>query len=495
MALDMWGIGVHPSPTAAARLWARSTVTGALTLIINGQTFTGDTLNPSVDDGTGTVSATGLLPNTSYTFTLSCAGDSVSGVLKTMPGNDSDTFDFCVTSCSALNGKGKSANGAMVAQNPAFIANLGDMMYINAGAASYVSAWGEAPVNYNGSVSQGKNADTYRVIWRQSLKHSDAKMCHQAVPTLYMPDDHEYGGDNWDHSLANAWYVGCSAVSMNSPVAGVDCTPNADRDYPSTSTQADCDDYWLAANTAAANYLKGNPPHGDGQSPNKPSLAQAGTPASNYPVRYTRFTAGSAEFFLLDSLSYRSPVRATDNASKTMLGATQKQWLKDRLAACAKTFAIILCPKKTYANNGDNTDSWFAGGTNTGYQTELNEILDYISAKSGFVNPNLTVVWFTGDSHLAAAIYDDTKGHVCLNGSPAGAPTGNTPSAVTGKNRYLGGLHTQACKQYFNIAHGRIVGTQRIELWLRDAAGARMWSGYVNAGENILRYPAVQAAI
>ena len=79
---------------------------------------------------------------------------------------------------------------------------------------------------------------------------------------------------------------------------------------------------------------------------------------------------GLADFFLLDTRQYRSPSRAYDDSSKTMLGDEQKAWLKDELRKSSAPLKIIFSP--TPFNSRTDSDSWF------GYRTERQEINGFI---------------------------------------------------------------------------------------------------------------------
>jgi phosphodiesterase/alkaline phosphatase D-like protein len=53
------------------------------------------------------------------------------------------------------------------------------------------------------------------------------------------------------------------------------------------------------------------------------------------------FVIGRVRFILLDNRSYRTPNSATDNSSKTRLGATQKAWLKSELLAATEPLIVV----------------------------------------------------------------------------------------------------------------------------------------------------------
>lgn len=83
---------------------------------------------------------------------------------------------------------------------------------------------------------------------------------------------------------------------------------------------------------------------------------------------YQTFTVGRVRFILLDVRSERSPNGNTDNSSKTMLGTTQKQWLKDTLDDATEP-CIVLCTIGPW--NGSLEDNWGS------FSTERQELAEY----------------------------------------------------------------------------------------------------------------------
>lgn len=96
------------------------------------------------------------------------------------------------------------------------------------------------------------------------------------------------------------------------------------------------------------------------------------------------------EVFILDTRQYRSPARQPDTVGKTMLGAAQKAWLKQALAASTATFKVIGT-SVTLKYHG--ADSW------EGYTTERSELFDFIRE-----NTIRGVVFLAADVHYAAVI-------------------------------------------------------------------------------------------
>jgi alkaline phosphatase D len=138
--------------------------------------------------------------------------------------------------------------------------------------------------------------------------------------------------------------------------------------------------------------------NGDGNNPFKESAFRAfrsywanptygldGTPGVFFEYHY-----GGVDFFLLDGRYYRDPNYAPDVAGKTMLGPTQKAWLKDRLRASKAPFKIIATGGGWTISKGPGGDSWAS------FLTERNELFDFIRDER--ING---VVLLSGDTHVA----------------------------------------------------------------------------------------------
>jgi hypothetical protein len=117
-------------------------------------------------------------------------------------------------------------------------------------------------------------------------------------------------------------------------------------------------------------------------------------------------------FIVVDERSFKSSNSATDNSSKTMLGSTQKQWLKDTITAATEPviFWVGDAPWTGAASSPD--DEWFA------YNTERQELGAFFAASGK------NIIRLGGDMHAVAA--DD--GSNSVGGIPVlqAAPWGNT---------------------------------------------------------------------
>lgn len=116
------------------------------------------------------------------------------------------------------------------------------------------------------------------------------------------------------------------------------------------------------------------------------------------PVRYQRWRWGAhVECFLLDTRSHRSASADLDDAGKTMLGAAQRAWLLDGLAASRATFKLVFTTVPL--DFGHGFDHW------AGYTTERDAILDALAdaAIPGVVFLSADQHWFATQEHRHGA--------------------------------------------------------------------------------------------
>lgn len=90
-----------------------------------------------------------------------------------------------------------------------------------------------------------------------------------------------------------------------------------------------------------------------------------------WPACFYNFTMGDVEFFMLDGRFYRTNPNAEN---PTMLGPTQKAWLKDVLAKSTATFKVIASPVPwAFESKTDAKDTW------NGFHDERNEIFNFLT--------------------------------------------------------------------------------------------------------------------
>mmetsp|Transcript_27179 Transcript_27179/g.39799 ORF Transcript_27179/g.39799 Transcript_27179/m.39799 type:complete len:650 (-) Transcript_27179:345-2294(-) len=191
-------------------------------------------------------------------------------------------------------------------------------------------------------------------------------------------------------------------------------------------------------------------------------------PTYNLPTDaiYHKFPIGDAEFFVLDTRSQRDPDLNPDTADKSVLGATQKQWLFDGLVSSERTWKIVISSisANTSAQTHDNIDHWMASFT-----TEAQEIRVFLE-ENNLVDTTFMV---SGDLHTGGGIDDGTNngwGIVELGVAHTNLAAGNGANlgtwnyGVTSGNNGNGGFATIR------------ITSDEIELQTRNAEGdTRQW--------------------
>lgn len=169
----------------------------------------------------------------------------------------------------------------------------------------------------------------YDTVFRQSRQAA----LYKDTPTAYVWDDHDYANDNSNASAAGH-NAACSVYRQRVP------------HYP------------LADATVTA------------------------------PINHS-FEIGRVLFLVTDQRSAASPNSATDNSSKTMLGAAQKAWFKSQISAATGKLIVWVCPR-LFASCpvAATADHW------GGFSTERAELVDFIKA-----NAHGRVVVLSADWH------------------------------------------------------------------------------------------------
>ena len=380
MALVQWWRGIGAADGEVVFVF-RVDADATPSVSIGNEVFAGDAIVAANNGGIGAVRCTGL---SAGTYSASLRLDGVAVGTADVVVRSSDVAVIAGASCASFNIDTPAFRDIATRHGADVFHAMGDWPYSDnptSGAAQ--SAWGYSlqSVLYDGSASNW--FDHMHRMWAVP----GFAFLGQRAGLGVMPDDHEWGND-WDHSLTV-----CNAIK-------------ADR----AADQAAADALWHVGNQVALAYSSGNPPNTDsGADAEKPSEAAAGTAVSNYPARYFRYTRGPVEVFVLDCISHKSPKAATDNASKTMLGANQKAWLKARLSASSAPWKLIVSGKSFWKGTGSNNpDDWAAS-----YTTERDELLDYVET-----NEIKNVVIMSGDKHMPFVSYHAATGIIEVRPCP-----------------------------------------------------------------------------
>jgi phosphodiesterase/alkaline phosphatase D-like protein len=123
-----------------------------------------------------------------------------------------------------------------------------------------------------------------------------------------------------------------------------------------------------------------------------------------FPSRNPRYhTVGwgsHVQIWLLEGRDYRSPNRMKDGSEKTILGAAQKNWLKETLRASRATFKLVFSPTPILGPDRPNKKDNHA---NESFAHEGRELRTFLGDVDG-------VVLFCGDRHWQYASVDETTG-------------------------------------------------------------------------------------
>jgi len=129
------------------------------------------------------------------------------------------------------------------------------------------------------------------------------------------------------------------------------------------------------------------------------------------PGVYFKFSRGDIDFFMLDNRYHRSPNRAPDDGTKTMLGAAQLAWLKRELLASRAKVKFIASGSEWEPNG--HLDSW------TSFARERDEIFGFLREHD---LPG--VIFLSGDRHFTGA-YQIGGRFIEITSGPLGSRTTN----------------------------------------------------------------------
>jgi phosphodiesterase/alkaline phosphatase D-like protein len=257
-------------------------------------------VGPSTADGDGVVrfAVSGLDPATDYHYAVEVAGelDLVrTGSFRT-PATGPMSFSVAAGACARSSTNGKVFEAIHDARPLLFLA-AGDIH-----SANIVE----------------DDPDLFREALDESLTRPAPSQLYRSTPTVYVFDDHDFGGN--------------------------------DADSTSPSRPAVLEVY--------RQYV-----------PSYPLVDDPGA------AIYHAFTMGRVRFIVTDTRSDRSPKGDLDGPGKTMLGTEQKQWFKDELLAAKSRYPVIVWvnPDPWIGEAGAGEDSW------AGYATERAELADFIA--------------------------------------------------------------------------------------------------------------------
>lgn len=370
-------------------LWARGNMAGDLKFeVAVNDTFEDDVLAETVavsqeNDFTGEVKIEGLAAGRPYVYRVSLAAnnqtsetsDLVEGQFTTAPAPDTAAaFDFVFGAC--LGGQGYCRDpetgwaifNTMLAEAPDFFLITGDSIYASGACPT--------PDNVAGAEAPAQDLAGFRARYRYHLEDESYANFLAQTPIYVSWDDHEVRDD----------YSGLALSSQN-PQRLLDGRQAFFEYWPVSPAVSDSDAH--AAPTGETDLYR----------------------------LYRQIAYGAqAEFFILDTRSYRDPNVNWDPhprtiQPKTMLGEAQFAWLQAGLAASEATWKFVVTSVPLSYPTGfpqpevDGRDSWANFTEKSGYENELLALLFYIETQD--ID---NVIFLTGDTHWPFAMsYDPDR--------------------------------------------------------------------------------------
>ncbi len=127
-----------------------------------------------------------------------------------------------------------------------------------------------------------------------------------------------------------------------------------------------------------------------------------------------RFSAGLADFWILDQRLHKSDPAMPDSQEKTLLGAAQREWLLRTLSASRAPFKVVCSPCTLAPLKANERDGSWAAGFTAERDLLLSHVAERVSGRTLFV---------TGDTHWTM-VYD-RDGLFEARPCPLGIPTPN----------------------------------------------------------------------
>lgn len=168
----------------------------------------------------------------------------------------------------------------------------------------------------------------------------------RGVRVYWEGDDHQLIGNNWDHTVAR--------LNDQHPPT------------PPATTPQEVLTAWRSAVNGTARIEAGFDNPRRRRNPRDMPSAMAGVPGAtpgDFPIRYFSVDFGPPEartrFVKLDCVSYKSPLDAADDGTKTMLGRTQKAWRRAVTAdAVRRGHAQVIMVSSKDLFGLQNDDGW-----------------------------------------------------------------------------------------------------------------------------------------
>ena len=362
-------------------IFLRTDTTGTATVTAsNGQTAS-VSLDTSIDDGTGTVTVTGVTDGMGFTVYLDDV-EQDTGRFNLAPAQG-DRFTICGLSCmyNILQKDIQAARHMAYEPRLKLVCDQGDTTYMNSSSST---AWGVTTAQTYADKATAQDVDTYRTQHLQALRWPALQLLGHTAMYIDGWDDHEGPTDDFSHLYtdANAELTGASAG------------------YTYTN-QADCDTAFIAAQTAYREYCKGNPSWATpiNQKPPDSSLTD-----NDYFVNYSSKEFGSVLVLNLDCLTSRGRV----GSDVSILNSDQWAQMQADVAASSLPFVLVNSSKGIMQSTNGNID-----GFSTSAATEEAAILTWMDSVK---DTGKGIIWMTGDDHLAMWSESSSPDATCVYG-------------------------------------------------------------------------------
>ena len=355
----------------------------------------------------------------------------------------------------------------------------GDTPYIGTNSHSWQAS---APTDLTG-VSQPSVAQIQEHYTEAFANPGWQHLLGTSIPIYGQWDDHEMLGDNWDHG---------SAAAGASPAL----TPNTNQTDRNTHF-ARCRQAWVELHTTGPGRLFDTPAHGDSEAGEVPPQVAGGTHnASDYTPLYYRVgfqadgtiienpSAGQlssliAQAYVTDTMTHRNLTSMADGPTKYLMGAVQRQWMKDEMdafqAANSAGFHLWVCAKNFYSDTQDGYSD---------YPDEKTWI------QSNILDGSITgLVQISNDTHRHFIAYNDTYPMLCVCPGPIDQTmTGKASIGAIADTQWVskyedGDTHANAYG-LLNIAEGRMGAEIRL-----SGCDELLWSSpTVSPGSNVVDF-------
>ena len=179
------------------------------------------------------------------------------------------------------------------------------------------------------------------------------------------------------------------------------------------------------------------------------------------PQVYYRFSAGVADFWVLDQRFNKSDPTLPDTLDKTLLGKQQRDWFLKTIASSKAPFKVVCSPCTLAGVGGNDRDGDWAKGFTAERDLVVNHVKQHVSGQTLFV---------TGDTHWTM-VYDK-DGLFEARPCPLGIPTPNdititSPNEADDARKRPGVLYADQTYSHFGLLQvGADKGTARLDLTL-----------------------------